>query len=325
MNKTQYFAPRIRPNLLTEYCDLNTPNTWNVIGGGLIGTVTSSTEQVYDGTHAVKVDFASGGVIAFNSGNSYMNFTAPKDGAYCISGMVRNAIDHNLTVTFELFVNGISTNTYFESVLKKENGLVIGWNSVNQTLELNQNDVVSFNFRFGSTVARTVYLDSLKMELIDDGVYTPSPYSPTPYNTNNWHKREDLSNTQNLTATVGNAFGFAGIESKSDVNVSLVSSAGLIVPTKVGSFLRVYYSFDVLVLSGANQYVEIEVNVGGNLVPNGCTLVPIVKADTEMQTVSGSFGIDSYTYLLEQGLQISLRPTNAYTISKRMLIVEETR
>jgi|JI10StandDraft_1071094.scaffolds.fasta_scaffold84000_4 hypothetical protein len=327
MNKTQYFAPRIRPNLLNEFSEFETPHTWNVVSstGGI--TATTSNLMPYDGTNSIKINVVSDGVATkeavISASSTQMQTTVTKTGDYAISLML--GLDSTQTFVFglEVWINGIKTE--FKSTFTSDMSLRLGQNPLSQTLSLELGDIVDFKFAIESKYSRNLYIDGFKLELIDDNIYLPSAYSVTPYNKNNWHKREDLSNTQNLVATFGNVFGFAGTESKSDVNVSLVSSAGLIVPTKVGSFLRVYYSFDVLVLSGANQYVEIEVNVGGNLVPNGCTLVPIVKADTEMQTVSGSFGIDSYTYLLEQGLQISLRPTNAYTISKRMLIVEETR
>lgn len=322
MNKTDFFASRIRPNLLPEYCNFNTPNTWNVIGGGLIGTVTSSTEQVYDGTYAVKVDFSSGGVIAFNSGNSYMNFTAPKDGAYCISGMVKNLIDHNLTVTFELFVNGIGINTYFESVLNKDKGLVIGWNSLYQTLELNQNDVVSFNFRFGSTIARTVYLDSLKMEFIDDGIYAPSPYSVTPYLPMLWQSRVDTTNTQNILATTNTNFGFTGTSESNDTT-SLLSTTGLITPTKEKAVVTVDFAFGFDAPSGADRFIDMF------LVVNGVTY----RADTHTMTkdagdpefVSGSFTLPVGADFKQYGAQIVINSSVAITIENRYISVIQHR
>lgn len=324
---TYNFAPRIRPNLLNEFCEFETPHTWNVVSGTGGITATTSNLMPYYGTNSIKINVVSDGVATkkavISASSTQMQTTVTKDGSYALGLMLGLDSTQDFVFGVEVWINSIKTE--FKSVFTSDMGLRVGQNPLSQTFDLENGDVVDFKLAIESNYSRNFYIDGFKLELIDDNIYAPSHYSVTPYNKNNWHKRVDLTNTENLTVNADNAFGFVGIETKSDANVSLINSSGLITPKKAGSLLRVDYAFLVHVISGSNQYVEINVNVGGNLVPYGSLLVPIVKGNDEFQSVSGSFCVDSYEFLVEQGLQVNIKPNHAYTISKRSLIAEETR
>jgi len=327
-----FIAPKIRPNLLTRFCDFDTPHTWNVIDEKLVGTVETSNTQVYEGKNSVEIDFANVGSIAFNSGGSQMNFTATKDGDYCLQGQVYTSTNDNLTVTFEVFVNGISTNTTFQSVLTTENGLKVGFNTLCQTFPLTAGDVVSFNFRFGNLVVpRKVYLDALKLELINDGVYAPSAYSVTPYDKNNWHRTQDFVSSQVIPANTRTKLLFVGSERKNnDVSLianndgALVPSPDLrITPTELLASLGTNGLFTTPTPSGTNQTVIVELE--SNSVVYRTKTHHFSKATGVVDTIDYVFLTPVEEDFLQYGGYIYITSTSAITISNRYLFVNQTR
>jgi len=130
MNKTEYFAPRIRPNILPEFCDFETTHTWDVVSGTGGVTAVTSNLMPYDGLNSIKINVVSDGVATksavISASSTQMQKTVTKTGSYALSLML--GLDSIQTFVFglEVWINGIKTE--FKSTFTSDMGLRLGQN-----------------------------------------------------------------------------------------------------------------------------------------------------------------------------------------------------
>lgn len=322
--KTNYFAPRIRPNILPEFCDFETPHTWNVVSGTGGITATTSNLMPYDGLNSTKINVVSDGVATktatISASSTQMQTTIATTGDYAIALML--GLDSTQTFIFgvEVWINGIKTE--FKSTFTSDMGLRVGQNPLSQTLSLETGDVVDFKFAIESKYSRNFYIDGFKLELIDDNIYLPSVYSRTEYLKLLWQSRVDTTNTQNILADTNTNFGFNGTSESNDT-ITLLTTTGLITPSKEKAVVAVDYAFNFDAPSGADRFVDIFVIV--NSVTYRGETYTMTKNAGDTEYISGSFTLPVGVDFKQYGAQIVINSSVAITIENRYISVIQHR
>jgi hypothetical protein len=319
MNKTYYFAPNSSPNLLPKFCDFETIHTWNVASstGGV--TATTSDLNPFNGTKSIKVNVVADGAIprtaTITSSSNQMETTITKDGIYVISLMLGLDSLQDFLFGIELWVNGIKTD--LETTFTSDYEMGLNYNALFQTIQLEAGDVVNYKFKVESKYTRTFYIDGFKLELVNDNIYIPSPYSKMPYLLQEWQSRVDTTNTQSIVADTNVNFGFVGI-SESNNNPSLLSTSGLITPINEKDVVTVDYSFQLTTPSGSDKFVQI-FKVNGIIYRAETHL--LIKPTSETDYISGSFTLPVGADFKLYGGQIVINSSVAITIQNRYISV----
>lgn len=323
MNLTPILAPQLRPNLLPAFCDFDTTDIWNKTVGGSQVSVVSSNVNPYEGIKNARITFNYIGaslICEFTSSGSQMQYTVQKDGDYAISFMLSEiSIGKNtLGVILKVFKNGNALE--FGSLFGLDNELKSGYNKLSQTLSLVQGDVINFSFTLTSDVQRTVDIDALKLELINDSIYLPSAYSKTPYDKMAWHRKEDFVSSQVIPANTSTKLNFTGNQRKSN-DVELIDSTLKIVPKRLLSNIGINALFSTPTPSGTNQNVSIELKCNG--ISYRTTIHHFSKATSVIDYIDFSFLLPVEEDFLQYGGEIFITSTSEITISNRYLYVNQ--
>lgn len=314
---------RYSGNLLPTFCRFDNDYQWNEMSGG--GNIDANnldgTENSYTGNGHCKILFTGSSAGVFNNNLGGTAFTAQTTGNYLVSFALKKSLV-GMTASFMVtaVINGAEFD--FNCDLAPVNGFNDkDWNLFFFNLELNQYDDVDFYFTTqSSNVSQQLLFDRFKVELDDRSLGFPSYYTAPAPEKMEWTMRTDTANTQNLTASTDNTFGFAGDLQIRDA-VTLISTTGEITPRKLLRALTIDYAFDVTVPSGTNNYIDVMLTVDG--VVYRANSIAFLKNTGTTQHISGSWTLPVGTSFYGVPALIKLNPTANCTISNRFLGVVE--
>lgn len=314
-------------NLLPPFAKFNELYTWNITDGTSAVIENSVLRRAY-GLRSMLTTFTGTDETVFNASGSELLTVAPYDGVYTI-GMAfwidsdSSASETAFTIIAD--VNGIATDlTTFQADIKGSEGFVFDkWNVYLQKIELAKDDEVNFTFKANcDTIGVKLFADLFTLSVDDkkEGLITRyiAPYEKSVI----WQSRVDTTNTQNISADTETNFGFIGTSESND-STTLLTTTGLITPTKVNNVITVNYYFDFDAPSGADRFVDVLIKVN-SIVYRGETST-LSKTAGQTERVSGSFtlpvGADFKTY----GAQITITSSEAIVIENRYIcVIEQT-
>lgn len=309
-------------NVLPDFANFEQPFTWNYVSGGSNAIVENVEvgQPAYDGRYVCSMFITGTGECVFNTGDTRLDTVCEDFNPHVLSFRIRteNAGTEGVFKAV-VFINGVP-NT-IECELTEANGFIANqWNTFYQIVSILNSDPVTFNFSIQSdAVGETFYFDGFKLEPMSRSQKLPSIYTP-PQSKMIWNMRVDTSNTQNLTASTNNNFGFAGALTQRGTDI-ILTDTGQITPRKLYRSITVDYAFDVTVPSGTNNYIDVMLTVNG--VVYRANSIPFLKNTGATQHISGSWsvpvgdGFDGFPAL------IKLNPTANCTITNRYLGVTE--
>ena len=323
--RTNTETPRASDNLLTPYANFNDLYSWNIVSGGANAVVENNQERKYTGKSSCLMTFTDTGIVKFNNQNG-IGFTCADSGKYIFSyRLFKHDFDSVADIIFkiEILVNGIvlSPNT-LEVVAFNSNGFVDdSWNCYSQSIELQEDDVIDFNFYAQSdTIGSKLFFDGFKVELDDRVLGFPSYYTEVPEPTTIWQSRTDVTNSQSLTASTNNLLAFTGILDK-NTDEPLLTTTGIVSPTKLNNTITIDYSFNVVTPSGADRFIDVLFIV--NSVEYRAQTIPLLKGAGNNQHVSGSWTLPIGLDFMNNGGRIYLNPNSNCTINTRYISVVE--
>ena len=326
-------APVYTKNLLSSFCRFDTEYTWNELDGGaninVTNTPTTESEFSYTGLGGVQIIFTGTSEGFFNNPDGGCATNADRTGRYIASFALRKSqVGMNNTFKVVCYVNSIPTE--YTCDLNPINGFDDNnWNVFYFVFNAEFGDTIDFAFKaIGNVIGQTLNFSRFKVETDDKSLSIPAVYTnpdATP-DVNEWNMRTDTSNTQNLTASTDNNFGFAGVFESSNA-VTILSNTGNITPRKLGRSLVIDFAFDAVVPSGENKYIDVKIIVNG--VAYRQLSMPFLKDTGSTQHFSGSWNLPIGSGFENVGAgtiypaSIKLNPTANCTISKRFISVVE--
>jgi len=183
---SSYQTAKASNNILTDFANFNEAFVWNKVSGGTNANILNNLSKSYFGLGSCGITFLGTGEVKFNSGSSVMETVIHKTGTYKLSyyfDKSNNVAD--ITFKVEVVVNGnvFDYNRIEQNLATNfENGK---WNCYVQDLQLNDGDIVDFNFYAQCDTIGTVLLfDGLKLECDDrnldnaPSIYTEAPILP---------------------------------------------------------------------------------------------------------------------------------------------------
>lgn len=309
-------------NILPDFANFEQPFVWNIVSGRTNAIVENIEvgQVAYDGNFVCSMLIAGTGQCVFNVGDTRLDVVANNFNQHLISFRLRTE-NAGVEGTFvaSAFINGVEHEIVCE--MTAENGFIPNqWNTFYQIVNVLNSDPISFNFKIQSnSVGETFYFDGFKMEAMNNNQTLPSIYT-FPETEMIWNMRVDTTNTQNLTASTENSFGFAGVLSQRGSDI-ILSATGEITPRKLNRVISVDYAFDLLIPSGSNHHIDVHLTVDGVIYRGNS--VYFVKSTGASQHISGSWvvpvgdGFDGFPAI------ITLYPNVNCTISNRFLSVVE--
>ena len=323
--RTNTETPRASDNLLTPYANFNDLYSWNIVSGGANAVVENNQERKYIGKSSCLMTFTDVGEVKFNNLNG-LGFTCADSGKYIFSfRLFKHDFDSVADIIFkiEILVNGIvlSTNT-LEVDAFNSNGFVDDeWNCYFQSIELQEDDVIDFNFYAQSdTIGSKLFFDGFKVELDDRVLGFPSYYTEVPEPTTIWQSRTDVTNTQSLTASTNNLLAFTGTLDK-NTDEPLLTATGIVSPTKLNNTITIDYSFNVITPSGTERYIDVLFIV--NSVEYRAQTIPLLKGSGNNQHISGSWTLPIGLDFMNNAGRIYLNPNSNCDINTRYISVVE--
>jgi hypothetical protein len=311
-------------NVLPEFASFEREFTaWNYVSGASNAIVeTLRVGQLsYDGIGCTLMQINGTGECVFNTGGTQLEFSATDYCDYIFSWRLRKNLGTN-DATFKviIFINGVPNEVVCD--LTANAGFQDGiWNTYYQRFSLTNSDPVDFNFSVQcDQIGETIYFDGFRVEADNRGVQIPTIYT-APHFAMTWNMRSDTVNTQNLTASTDNNFGFAGTLTQRDTNILLLSNTGVITPRKLLTSLTIDVSFDAVVPSGSNNWIEFKIMVGTDAYRQ--ISLPFLRSTGSTQHFSQSFTLPVGDAFEGQTASVKLNPTANCTISKRFISVVE--
>lgn len=292
------------------------------------GTGTSVISDNYFNVFSGKYGLVSTNLDYQNNDYSFwltdIPFISTFDG-YAIFSFYLNDISDNVKVNIEMFINGISVNLYTIDTSNDSVSTDNLWRRYAQRFLLSVGNSVTFKITIkkdttSSSPEREIIFDAFKLEIDDKGVGFPTTYMQVPTNNFEWHSRVDTTNTQSLTASTNNAFGFAGTSEKSN-DFEIVDNTGLVIPIKQSDVVTIDYAFTLVTPSGTDRYIDVLLICDG-VTYRGCTY-PLVHGSGNNQHISGSFTLPVGATFLSQGARIYLNPNANCNINTRYISVVE--
>lgn len=323
--RTEIEIPRASDNLLTSYANFNDVYDWNIISGGVNAVVGNNQERKYTGKSSCLITFTDTGVVKFNNQNG-IGFTCADDGKYIFSfRLFKHDYDATAGIVFkiEVLVNGIvlAPNTLEVDAFTTSGFVDDSWNCYFQSIELQEDDVIDFNFYAQSdTIGAKLFFDGFEAQLDDRNLGFPSFYTEVPEPTTIWQSRTDVVNTQSLIANTNNLLSFTGTLDK-NTDEPLLTATGIVSPTKLNNTITIDYSFNLITPSGTNQYIDVLFIV--NAVEYRAQTIALLKGSGNNQHVSGSWTLPIGLDFINNGGRIYLKPNSNCDINTRYISVVE--
>jgi hypothetical protein len=323
--RTEIEIPRASDNLLSQYANFNDLYTWNIVSGGANAVVENNSERKYIGNRSCLMTFTDTGIVKFNNQNG-LGFTCAESGKYIFSfRLFKHDFDATAGIVFkiETLVNGVVLSPYtLEVDAFTTSGFVDDtWNCYFQSIELQEDDVIDFNFYAQSdTIGAKLFFDGFKVELDDRNLGFPSYYTEVTEPTTIFQSRTDVVNSQSLTANTNNLLAFTGVLDK-NTNEPLLTSTGIVTPTKLKNTITIDYSFNVITPSGSDRFIDVFFIV--NSVEYRGVTIPFLKGSGNNQHVSGSWTLPIGLDFMNNGGRIYLNPNSNCSINTRYISVVE--
>lgn len=250
------------------------------------------------------------------------------NGKAIFSLFVNSDNTENVDCAIEMYFGGVLAETYEFTidVVSQPYTATNKWKRYTQIFStfIGQDITFKFVLKHNSSSAftdKTILIDGLKLEQDNKGVGLPTPYIQPVKNYFEWQSRVDTINTQSLTANTNNALSFSGTSETSSVDVEILDSTCVVIPTQVGNVITIDYSFILVTPSGTDKYVDIFLICDG-VVYRGLTF-PLVHGSGNNQHISGSFTLPVGQTLFEQGAIIYVNPNANCSINTRYISVTE--
>lgn len=186
--KSLYQIATASNNVLTDFANFNDAFVWNKVSGGANANILNNTIKSYYGSGCCNINFLGTGEVKFNAGSSIMETVIKKTGTYKISYYFdKPNASTDITFKVEVIVNGNAFDfNRIEQNLYSTSGFQDGkWNCYVQNIQLEENDIVDFNFYAQSdTIGAALFFDGLKLECDDrnlnnaPSIYTEAPILP---------------------------------------------------------------------------------------------------------------------------------------------------
>lgn len=168
-------------NILNKFSLFEDSVTW--ITDGYTAVENSNLLPYAYGKGGIKITFINDVYSLISYPNSDINVTIKKTGLHLFAFRVfKPDPTADITLFLRISINGIITsNTIFDANFYNTSGFVDGtWNTYFQTLNLNEDDVVSYAFETligAGSIGAILYLGGFKLELLDRNIIFPSFYT----------------------------------------------------------------------------------------------------------------------------------------------------
>ena len=319
-------APVYTKNLLSSFCRFDTNYTWNELDGGANINVTNSptteSEFSYTGLGGVNILFTGTSEGFFNNPDGGCATIADRTGRYIASFALRKSqVGMNNTFKVVCYVNSIPTE--YTCDLNPVNGFDDNnWNVFYFVFNAEFGDTIDFAFKAsGNVIGQALNFSRFKVETDDKSLSIPAVYTEPNAEKSEWNMRTDTTNTQNLTASTDNNFAFAGTLSISDATTFLDSSCNY-KARRFGRSVTIDVSFDAVVPSGSNNWIEFKILVGTDAYRQ--ISLPFLKTVGTNQHFSQSFTLPvGWLDVASTNVSVKLNPTANCTISNRFISVVE--
>lgn len=320
-------------NLLPYFSTFNDAYTWNITDG-TDAVIENNVLRRAKGDRSMLVTFTGTNETTFNASGTVLDTTILYDGlhkismAFFISSDDQFVIDDDpseVSFTIAVSVNGITTDeTTFQCDIKASEGFIFDkWNTFAQLLSVEAGDVLNYTFKVQSNnVGLKLFVDEFMLTIDDKKEGEISPYREPKTKTMTFQSRVDVTNTQNISADTETNFGFTGV-SNTNSSVTLLTTTGLITPTKVNNAVAVDFYFDFDAPSGTDRFVDMFLKV--NSVTYRASTFTLSKTAGQKEYVSGSFTLPVLADFKTYGGQISIISTEAIVIENRYInVLEQT-
>ena len=325
-------------NFKAEYSDNILSNTSLLKGDVVINSSGDGLLEITDlysySKNANSLYFSSTyniitGIGAYFDLGTALEKVIPKAGNHILQFSVLNDTAYGdplpIDLTLEVWVDGLLTNEYTQSFDAMTLANQTFYNFT-QSFEVVEGQNVNYKFRIDSPYPGNpapvlkLYFSGFKLEVDDRKLNTPSIFTEPSLLLSLWQSRVDNVNTQTLTLATDNLYSYTGVSESNDT-ITLITTAGLIQPTKVGNVITIDTAFSLTTPAGADHYLDIKLVVNG-FTYRGKT-VTLIKGAGNTDFISASWtlpvGSDFFTY----GGEIYLRPDATCNITNRYISIVE--
>ena len=317
-------AALFTPNVLPFSATFDNAVTINKSSGNVGASATYQNQYFFDGKFSV-MSFNQDVALAlnFNLGTA-TQFTCNNTGYYNFSLRLLhlNNTPFPDQIKLKISVNGVGSFYTMECNLGTDTPKNI-WHTFAQTFSFSTGDVVNFSFEHtcGDKDSLGVFIDGLKLELIDRGNGIPTIYTRPTDDLTGWQSRVDTTNTQALTANTSNLIAFTGTLESNGV-LTLLDTNSKVVPLKLGDFINVDFAFTAVTPSGSNHYLTITFEVNGFAYRS--EIHTFLKGAGLDDNISVSYGFPVTADFLANGGVFRINPNTAVTIKNRYISVART-
>lgn len=287
-----------------------------------------SNIYLFNGQNALKITNLDYKVtdLVFSTADSRYSFNSNAPQNFFVSAYVMNPTPLiNTTLRLDIFQDAAPYNTLVFNLTDANMPDEEKYYRFGQIVNFNVGYTYTFKWTLvkdASSVAtsKTVYVSGFAIQSLNEGSDGLPLFSEAKKQPLQWQARTDTVNTQSLTLATENLFGFTGTTTSNTQN-ELLSSSGLITPTKRDSVLVVDYAFTLTTPSGSDQHVDISLIVDG--VTYRANTALLIKGSGNLDYISGSWALTVGSDLFDNGAEIFINPTSTCNITNRYLQVVE--
>lgn len=317
-------AALFTPNVLPFSATFDNAVTINKSSGNIGASATYQNQYFFDGKFSI-MSFNQDVLLPlnFNLGTA-TQFTCNNTGYYNFSLRLLhlNNTPFPDQVKLKISVNGVGSFYTMECNLGSDTPKEI-WHTFAQTFEFSTGDVVNFSFEHtcGDKDSLGVFIDGLKLELIDRDNGIPTIYTRPTDDLTGWQSRVDTTNTQALTANTNNLIAFTGTLESNGL-LTLLDTNSKVVPLKLGDFIVVDFAFTAVTPSGSGNYLTIIFEVNG--IAYRSEIHSFLKGAGVDDNISVSYGFPITADFLANGGVFKINPNVAVNIKNRYISVVRT-
>ena len=317
-------TPLFTPNVLPFSATFDNAVTINKSGGNIGASATYQNQYFFDGKFSI-MSFNQDVVLPlnFNLGTE-TQLTCNNTGYYNFSLRLLhlNNTPFPDQIKLKISVNGVGSFYTMECNLGTDTPKNI-WHTFAQTFAFATGDVVNFSFEHtcGDKDSLGVFIDGLKLELIDRDNGIPTIYTRPTDDLTGWQSRVDTTNTQALTANTSNLIAFTGTLESNGV-LTLLDTNSKVVPLKLGDFISVDFAFTAVTPSGTGHYLIISFEV--NEFAYRSETHTFLKGAGNDDNISVSYSFPVTDDFLANGGVFKIFPNTAVTIKNRYISVART-
>lgn len=317
-------ATAFSPNILPFSATFDNGIAINKSSGDAEANATYQGQYFYDGKKSIlSFNQNLSTPLSFNLGSA-TQFTCNNTGVHVFSLRLMHlnnepSLDQ---IKIKISVNGVGSFYTMECNLTTQT-LKSVWHTYAQSFSFSAGDVVNFSFEHtcAGKSSLGVYIDGLKLEIVDRGNGIPTNYTRPFDDLTGWNSRVDTTNTQALTANTANLISFTGTLESNGV-LTLLDTNSKITPLKLGDFIIVDFAFTTVTPSGTGNYLTILFEVNG--VSYRSIVHTFLKGSGNDDNISVSYGFPVNEDFLTYGGVFKINPNVAVSIKNRYISVSRT-